>query len=144
MSQNTPIDEAELRRTLQAEKERLTAELRAATIASGARRAALNAGVHPDHLDDAAAIASRRLDVVDGTRLMVLDEDGDPSATSVEHYFAHELRTGREWLFEPADASGGRAAVDGVASLKDLRTTAEKSAFIKRRGLAAFQALPRE
>lgn len=120
------------------ENERLKRELRAATIASGARIEAVKAGVPTARLDDAVTVALNRLDLSENERLVVLDEAGGRSAMSVEHFFGTVLRRDREWLFEDDNASRG------VTSLKDLRTAAQKSAFIRQHDLEAFKALPRD
>lgn len=131
------------------ENETLKGKLRQTLIGDRFRAEALKAGAIPERLDDLTETSLKRLDLNDKDAIIVLDKDGDPSAVSFDKWVAETLKKDKPWAFKAPDASGGDAG-DGraprntgtVKSLKDLKSDAEKSAFIKKNGFAAFKALP--
>lgn len=131
------------------ENESLKGKLRQVMIVDRFRAEALKNNAIPERLDDLVETSLKRLDLNDKDAIVVLDKDGDPSAVSFDKWVAETLKKEKPWAFKAPDASGGNAGdtraprnTGSVKSLKDLKSDADKSAFIKQHGLEAFRALP--
>lgn len=86
----------------------LEAQVRSLTIGTTVRTAAAKAGIFKTALDDAEALSSKYLDVKDG-KVIVLDDDGDPTGTSVEKFFASKFKELKPHLYEGTGSSGSDA-----------------------------------
>lgn len=93
---------------------KLTDKVRAAFLASGGRKADADLAV----LDTEAVF-----DLNDKGKIVVLDEDGDPTGKTPEQYFAEVYKAKRPNLFEGSGASGSgaRGGAGGSGADSDVR-----------------------
>ncbi|MHB1065597.1 MAG: hypothetical protein ACYC1Z_14095 [Georgenia sp.] len=98
-------------------------ELRTLKLTDKVRAAAIEGGVDPKRIEDALRLNADAFDLDDQGRVVVLDEDGDPSAITPEKYWAEKEKVRRPYLYAGTGASGSGAPVDkkgGGAAAQDL------------------------
>jgi predicted RNase H-like nuclease (RuvC/YqgF family) len=91
----------------------LEKELRQFMLTDKLRAEALKAGVFPEDLNDVLKITSDRFDLREG-KIVVLDDDGDPTASTPETFFGQTFKEQRP-KFYAASGSGGSGAPAGSA-----------------------------
>lgn len=135
------------------ERDSLAKQLRSLKMTDGLSKLALKAGVFEDRVEDAVEAALKSTDLDDKGNIIVLDEDGEPSAKTPEQFFTETLKAKKAWLFKAPDSSGtggdGKRPRDAssssaVKSKKDLKSDKDKVAFISKHGRQAFIDLPAE
>jgi hypothetical protein len=135
------------------ERDTLSKQLRSLKMTEGLSKLALKHGVFEDRVDDAVEAALKSADLDDKGNIIILDDDGEPSAKTPDQFFTDVLKTKKAWLFKAPDASGSggdgkrprdASSASTVKSKKDLKTDADKVAFIKKHGRKAFTDLPAE
>jgi len=82
------------------------AELRRLKVDDRVKAAALAAGVRAAAVDDALRVTRDVFDLDEKGRVIVLDEDGDPSAVTLDRYFSETLKSAKPWFYEGSGASG--------------------------------------
>lgn len=140
----------EFRRSVEpqlSELEQLRAENRTLKLDDKLVQDFLGAGGDPDSVKLMLLDTRDRFDLDDKGRPIVKDEEGDPLPTTPKDWFAKEYKTVRPNLFTGKVVAGGGAQqttgrVAGATRRSDLKTDAEKSAFITEHGADAFKALP--
>lgn len=91
------------------EVDRLKAKLRSVLIDDARRSAALKAGILPDSIDDVMLVSARYFDLDDKEKIVVLDDDGDPTSLSPEKFFSETFKKMRPRYYPPTGASGSGA-----------------------------------
>lgn len=86
----------------------LAKRVRDLTIGTEVRAAAAKAGVFPTAITDAEMLAAKYLDERDG-KVVVLDEDGDPTGMSVEKFFSTRFKELKPHLYAGTGSSGSDA-----------------------------------
>lgn len=105
------------------------------------RDAALKAGVFPEDLDVVMLDTSKRFSLGDDNKIVVLDEDGDPTDITPQKYFETLYKEQRPKFFK-ASGAGGSGAQNNTAGKSggqkvikrtdwDGMSTTERSAFSK-------------
>lgn len=100
------------------EVDRLKSRLRSVLIDDARRSAALKAGVLPDSIDDVMLVSAKYFDLNDEEKIVVLDEDGDPTSVSPEKFFAETFKKMRPRYYPPSGASGSGADGKGGSGTK--------------------------
>lgn len=114
---------ATARQAIETERDAARRELRTLRLDGKLREAALAAGVRKTAIEDLLEVTRRHFDLDDKGRVVVLDDDGDPSSKTMERFF-ETLKDGKPWFFEGAPGAGtgarpgaGSAGVGGVLTL---------------------------
>ena len=90
------------------------AELRRLRVDEKVKAAALAAGVRKEAVDDALAVTRSRFDLDEGGKVIVLDEDGDPSAVPMDRFWSEKFREAKPWFYEGTAGSGTGAQRGGT------------------------------
>lgn len=111
------------------------------------RDVALKAGVFPEDVDLVMLETQRRFRLDEKARIIVLDDDGDPSEVTPEKFFTEIYKEKRPKFFAASDAAGSGAPPGnrspGIASKKRSEmTVADKTAFIEKHGYEKYLDLP--
>lgn len=90
--------------------EKLAKRVRALTVGVQAREAFVKAGGHKTAIADAEALSERYLSVDEKTeKVVVLDDDGDPTTMTVEKFFAGKFKQLKPHLYDGTGSSGSDA-----------------------------------
>lgn len=109
-----------------AEVEKLRAENRSLKLHGTLSKAALEAGVLAEALDDALSGSDRFFQLKDG-KVVVLDADGDPTALTPEKFYAETFRKLKPWYYAAKNGSGaGTEASKGGARRASGTLTGEE------------------
>lgn len=73
------------------------------------RQIALDAGVLPEYLELALLENQKRFELSDDDKIVVLDEDSDPTDIAPEKYFSELYKVQRAAFYKPSGASGSGA-----------------------------------
>lgn len=101
---------------IERERDQSRAELRQLKLDDRLRLAALDAGVRKSALEDVLEVTRRHFDLDDKGRVVVLDDDGDPSSKTVEKFF-EGLKETKSWFFEGAPGAGSGTRGGGGSGL---------------------------
>lgn len=102
-------DLAKARAEKQAELDKVTSELRTLRLDDKAKEAFVKAGGRPERADAALRLVRDRLDLSDD-RIVVKDEKGEVTTTSVNDFFGKDFIKTMPELFKGTQAGGGGAA----------------------------------
>lgn len=89
--------------------EELQQKLDNQTIDNERRRAIAKSGIFPDLVDDALEISRKHFALKDG-KVVILDEDGDPTGMTAEKFYATKFKEMRPRFYQGSGASGSGAA----------------------------------
>lgn len=117
---------AEAQKTIDA----LTGDINRHKLTEPIKAAALKAGVLPKLINQVAQLNEQRFKL-DGDKVVVLDADGDPTATTVDDYFAKGYKTDYPEFYAPN--GGGGSGSNGSNSNGNGATgkTMTRDAFFK-------------
>lgn len=101
--------------TWQQEREKLTGELRHYKLTSPLKEIALKAGVLPEDLDVVLLETARRFRLDDNGKIVVLDDDGDPTTDTPEKFFKDIYRLQRPKFYAATGAAGSGAGPNSRA-----------------------------
>lgn len=101
------------------ENSKLTTKLRKILLDDQVRKAALEGGVIPEEVDDVLELTRKHFDLDDKDRVVVLDEDGDPSSVSLKKYFTDTYKKLKPRYYKAPDASGSDASGRRVTGKAD-------------------------
>lgn len=99
----------------QQEREKLTGELRHYKLTSPLKEIALKAGVLPEDLDVALLETAKRFRLDDNGKIVVLDDDGDPTTDTPEKFFKDIYRLQRPKFYAATGAAGSGAGPNSRA-----------------------------
>lgn len=114
--------------TWQMEREQMVAELRHYKLTVPLKEIALKAGVLPDDVDLALLETAKRFRLQDDGRILVVDEDGDPTTDTPERFFKEVYRDMRP-KFYAATGAGGSGAAPGAKGGTGGNKTMKRTAF---------------
>lgn len=104
----------------EAEKDRLIAEnqkrLDTFELINPVRDALLKAGVMPDRIEDAVVAASRFVKLDDKRKVVVLDNDSDPSGKTLDEFASTEFKESKPWLYAATGAGGSGAPANSTGN----------------------------
>lgn len=112
----------------QAERERMDAELKHYKLTVPLKEIALKAGVLPDDVDLALMETAKRFRLDDSGKILVVDEDGDPTTDTPERFFKEIYREQRP-KFYAATGAGGSGAKPGAHSGNSGQKTMTRGRF---------------
>lgn len=81
-------------------------ELRRLKVDEKVRVAALAAGVRKEAVDDAMAVTRGLFDLSADGKIIVLDEDGEPSVVPMDRFWSEKFRDAKPWFYESTAGSG--------------------------------------
>jgi hypothetical protein len=101
-------------KALEDERDKALGELRTLRLDDKVRDSALKAGVLPDDMDDVLLITKRYFTLDDQNRVVMLDEDGDPTGTTPEKWFTDVFKVKKPKYFKgTGNAGSGAKGSDG-------------------------------
>lgn len=115
-----------------AEREQIMGELRHYKLTVPLKEIALKAGVLPDDIDLALLETSKFFKLTDDNKIVVLDEDGDPTGDTPEKFFKEVYRERRPKFYQATGAAGSGATPGAKAGANGRKTMAR----------ATFEKLP--
>ena len=101
------------------ERDTLRAENRDLKLTDKIRAAFLEAGGRKEDVDLAVLDTGKRFDLNDKGKIVVLDDDGDPTGETPKEWFEKRYKTSRPNLFNGSGASGGGASGGGPGGSGD-------------------------
>jgi hypothetical protein len=99
-------DEAKARKPIEDENAALKAENRKLKLTDRVKALYLKHGGMPDRVEDAMLVLERRTDLGDKDGIVVLGEDGKPTAESIDEFLSKTFKAAKPWLYEGTGASG--------------------------------------
>jgi arginyl-tRNA synthetase len=94
-------------------------------------RAALNAGVIPEDLEDVMAITKHRIKRADdGETIVVLDKDGEPSQSTLDKFFSQDFKEAKPKFYK-SDVLPGSGSKPGGGPGPSRDTAMSRQDFIK-------------
>jgi hypothetical protein len=87
----------------------LRAENRKLKLEDRVRAQALKSGIVPEDIDDVMLITSKFFDLDEKDRIVVLDEEGDPSSVTLEQFFDEKFKKLKPKYYAGTKASGSGA-----------------------------------
>lgn len=121
------------------ERDKLKQEMETLQLDGVRRAAALKAGVFPDEVDDALALSRKYFELGEGKKVVVLDEDGDPTSMSVEKFYASFFKQKKPRMYQGSGASGSGAGPSARPGADGAPTTSvgKIEAGMRQRGIIA-------
>lgn len=101
------------------ERDTLRAENRDLKLTDKIRAAFLEAGGRKEDVDLAVLDTTKRFDLNDKGKIVVLDDEGDPTGETPKEWFEKRYKTSRPNLFNGSGASGGGASGGGPGGSGD-------------------------
>lgn len=120
----------------QTERDQMVAELKHYKLTVPLKEIALKAGVLPEDVDIALLETAKRFRLDDSGKILVVDEDGDPTADTPERFFKEVYREQRPKFYAATGAGGSGAAPNGRPGANGHKT-------IKRSAFDALNAMER-
>lgn len=90
-----------------AEKADLEGKLNKFYLDVEARKAALEAGVIPEDIDDVLFLTAKNRKLDDEGKIIVLDDDGDPTVKTLKDYFSKDFKEAKPKYFPGIPGGGG-------------------------------------
>ena len=94
---------------LEGELQKANGEVRTFKLDDKVRAAAIAAGVFEEDIEDVMTITRSRFDLDEKGRIVVKDEEGDATGSTVEKFFGETFRTMRPKFYKPAESGGSGA-----------------------------------
>jgi len=98
---------SELTDTHKAKEADLESKLKKFHLDKEARKAALDAGVIPEDIDDVLFLTSKNRKLDDEGGIIVLDDDGDPTGKTLRDFFAKDFKEAKPKYFPGIPGGGG-------------------------------------
>lgn len=94
---------------IKSENEQLKGELRTIRLDDQVRKAALEAGIISEDIEDVLTLTRANFDLDAKNRVVVLDEDGDPSTVTLQKFFTDVFKKRKPKFYKAPDVEGGNA-----------------------------------
>lgn len=91
------------------ENETLKSKVRRVLLDDQVRKEAVDAGIIGDDIEDVLELTRKHFDLDEKDRVIVLDEDGDPSSVTLKKFFTDVFKKRKPKFYKAPEASGGDA-----------------------------------